>query len=318
MPFLNRVLGLPFSEGGLSSWYKTRLPPPTHKTANTTGLLVRQGGEAVTSAVGWEPGSVSGLERNPLGTEPGLCRPKCGQVRIPTVPLAAWSCRRHLSLGLVFSLGKPRPLWRPHRNGVHWVTCARVRSQQGLHVCQSQVWLGSCGFPHMCVSFTQTADRTTANPATAEWRPGLEVPCPPMPPTPSWGPRNKGRLFHLVRESGGLGWGAVAVAQMQPGPPGGTGKAEGSSPLPQASPCPPLASLFLSLVAVDPKEEGLEAQISRLAELIGRLESKVSPPSHHPSPLPPRECRVGPGVRTEARDLGEDIHQGARRNGEQD
>ena len=212
-------------------------------------------------------------------------------------------------------------MWRPHRNGVHWVTYACVRSQQGLHVCQSQVWLGSCGFPHMCVSSTQTADRTTANPATAEWRPGLEVPRPPMPPTPSWGPRNKGRFFHPVRESGGLGWGAVAVAQRQPGPPGGTGKAEGSSPLPQASPCPPLASLFLSLVAVDPKEEGLEAQISRLAELIGRLESKVSLPSCRPStltPPPPSECRVGPGVRTEARDLGEDIHQGARRNGEQD
>lgn len=40
------------------------------------------------------------------------------------------------------------------------------------------------------------------------------------------------------------------------------------------------------LVTVDPKEEGLEAQISRLAELIGRLENKVSLRSHAPFRCP--------------------------------
>lgn len=42
---------------------------------------------------------------------------------------------------------------------------------------------------------------------------------------------------------------------------------------------PPTTRVSLSFTASgETKEEGLEGQISRLAELIGRLESKVGPP----------------------------------------
>lgn len=59
-------------------------------------------------------------------------------------------------------------------------------------------------------------------------------------------------------------------------PRGGPGRAGALLPL---RPGPALRQgLCFSFTATgDPKEEGLEAQISRLAELIGRLENKVRP-----------------------------------------
>lgn len=49
---------------------------------------------------------------------------------------------------------------------------------------------------------------------------------------------------------------------------------------PSGRPRPPPWSLSFFSATGEPKEDGLEGQISRLAELIGRLESKVGPP--HP------------------------------------
>lgn len=75
----------------------------------------------------------------------------------------------------------------------------------------------SCGLPHVCVCFLHhTADRTTANPAPVQWRPGMEALPPHTPPTPSWGPWNQGRVLHLVRACG-LGWGALVVGSGLPG-----------------------------------------------------------------------------------------------------
>lgn len=59
----------------------------------------------------------------------------------------------------------------------------------------------------------------------------------------------------------------------------------------QAWPWPPSASLSLFPTHSDPKKEGLEAQVSRLAELIGRLENKVrslSPCLRPSTPLCPQ------------------------------
>lgn len=63
-------------------------------------------------------------------------------------------------------------------------------------------------------------------------------------------------------------------------------------------PSPPSASLFLCPVTSDPKEEGLEAQVSRLAELIGRLENRVSPRSSRlcPPARPPGSAELGWGT----------------------
>ena len=162
---------------------------------------------------------------------------------------------------------------------------------------------GPCSPPHGVRSPTPSADRTTAGPAMARWRPGPGVPRPPTPPTTSSWLRSKERASRLVREwwpvVRGTGWGVLGgllrVVPMGPGPPTGTGSPRsggGGAPTP-AWPCPRqhLCSSFPG--TSDPKEDGLDAQISRLAGLIGRLENKVSPlsphihpsiPLHHPSP----------------------------------
>lgn len=166
--------------------------------------------------------------------------------------------------------------------------------------------------PSLCVSPTRTAGRTTASPATAWWRPGLGARLPPTPPTTSSWPRIRGRTSRLVREHrpgvGGTGWGPWGNSETGPwgpGPPPGSGLGElgqdsvpgeagGSPPLPS----PPSASLFLCPVTSDPKEEGLEAQVSRLAELIGRLENRVSPRSSRlcPPARPPGSAELGWGT----------------------
>lgn len=54
----------------------------------------------------------------------------------------------------------------------------------------------------------------------------------------------------------------------------------------------------------DPRKEGLEAQVSRLAELIGRLENKVRfepPPLSLHSPQPPGRAELGPEFEAEVR-----------------
>lgn len=86
--------------------------------------------------------------------------------------------------------------------------------------------------------------------------------------TQAWGPRRNshsgpGRAWASEWDWNGEGWGQVLA-------PGEVG----SSPAPSlALPTSSISVPFL--VTSDPKEEGLEAQISRLAELIGRLENKV-------------------------------------------
>lgn len=59
----------------------------------------------------------------------------------------------------------------------------------------------------------------------------------------------------------------------------------GRGSAPSGWPCPPPRALSFSATG-ETKEEGLEGQISRLAELIGRLESKVGPPHTYLTFLP--------------------------------
>lgn len=81
------------------------------------------------------------------------------------------------------------------------------------------------------------------------------------------------------------------MVPMGPGPPTGTGSPRsggGGAPAPAwPRPRQHLCSSFPG--TSDPKEDGLDAQISRLAGLIGRLENKVgllSPHIHPPIPPP--------------------------------
>lgn len=81
---------------------------------------------------------------------------------------------------------------------------------------------GPCSPPHGVRSPTPSADRTTAGPATARWRPGPGAPLPPAPRTTSSWLRSKERTSCLVRavaQGGGTGGGGVP---MGPGPPAGT------------------------------------------------------------------------------------------------
>lgn len=69
---------------------------------------------------------------------------------------------------------------------------------------------GPCSPPHGVRSPTPSADRTTAGPATARWRPGPGAPLPPAPRTTSSWLRSKERTSCLVRavaQGGGTGGG---------------------------------------------------------------------------------------------------------------
>lgn len=76
------------------------------------------------------------------------------------------------------------------------------------------------------------------------------------------------------------------------GPDRGTGWGPGGSP-PQPAPAQHWCLCSSFSVTSDPKEEGLGAQISRLAELIGRLESKVRSLTPTSSPHSPAPGRAG-------------------------
>ena len=171
---------------------------------------------------------------------------------------------------------------------------------------------GPAAPPHGVRSPTPSADRTTAGPAMARWRPGPGVPRPPTPPTTSSWLRSKERASRLVREwwpvVTGTGWGVLGgllrVVPMGPGLPTGTGsprsRGGGAPTLAWPCPCQHLCSSFPG--TSDPKEDGLDAQISRLAGLIGRLENKVGPlsPHIHPSiPPPPSQPPREGGTRLE-------------------
>lgn len=134
-------------------------------------------------------------------------------------------------------------------------------------------------------------------------------------PTPSYVPNHK--LMATEQEkslpSGERawwpGWGAQGggsggiptVAQMGPGPPRGLALGKWGVglgpwggwelPPPRLGPGPHQHLCPSFPLTSDPKKEGLEAQVSRLAELIGRLENKVrslSPCLRPSTPLRPQ------------------------------
>lgn len=101
------------------------------------------------------------------------------------------------------------------------------------------------------------------------------------------------------------------MVPMGPGPPTGTGSPRsggGGAPAPAwPRPRQHLCSSFPG--TSDPKEDGLDAQISRLAGLIGRLENKVGllSPHIHP-PIPPPNPPSPPG----RAELGWSLQEGSQ------
>ena len=165
---------------------------------------------------------------------------------------------------------------------------------------------GPCSPPHRVRSPTPSADRTIAGPATVRWRPGPEAPLPPAPRTTSSWLRSKERTSRLVRavaQGGALAGrsnGAWASCRDWNWRAGSKSSVWGRGA--PAWPCSHQHHCSSFPGTSDPKEDGLDAQISRLAGLIGRLENKVGPPSPHihPSipPSPSQPTREG-GIRPE-------------------
>lgn len=160
----------------------------------------------------------------------------------------------------------------------------------------------SCGLPHVCVFPPSHCRQNHSKPSssTVETRYGSAA--SPQPPNPKLGAVEPGKsppsgesMWPGVGSTGGGQWSSRDSD-------GWTGWAEGSPPLPRPHPAHQQHLCSFFPVILDPKEEGLEAQISRLAELIGRLESKVSlqalaplPPAPLPLRPAPGECRVVQG-----------------------
>ena len=151
---------------------------------------------------------------------------------------------------------------------------------------------GPCSPPHRVRSPTPSADRTIAGPATVRWRPGPGAPLPPAPQTTSSWLQSKERTSRLVRavaQGGALAGGsngAWASHRDWNWRAGSKSSVWGRGAPAWPCPCQHHYSSFPG--TSNPKEDGLDAQISRLAGLIGRLENKVGPPSPHIHPsIPP-------------------------------